>query len=218
MLPAQFAFSQTSTHDGLYMGVEGSYSKVKNNSVNVTVPEFDGFYWEGDVLSETTRDPKYSQDGAAAGLFFGYRLSEGIYTLATEATYTNNFISNKVDPLDTFELSSEFGIAILPGVWVNDDVVLYGHLGASQLKVKSQLGSELFDTSDTGFIFGAGAQVYVNENLSICASYTRSTHDHKSVEFIDVFDIGGTLIDVAFFEYDSTLKRDKFAASLVYNF
>lgn len=229
ILPAQFAFSQSSPygfslsnpHDGLYMGVEGSYAKTKNNSLEVIEPEYDGVVLTEDIRQTSFRDPKFADEGAGAGLFFGYRISEGKFTIATEATYGHSFISNNNNLSDSFELSSEFGITILPGVWLNDNVVLQVHLGASQLRIKSRAGTEVFDTTDTGFSFGAGIQIYANEQLSFRASFTRSTHNHKTGEWIDVYEItdgGLELTDTAFFEYDSTLRRNKFAASIVYNF
>lgn len=221
LLPAQAAFSQTSQFDGPYMGVEGSYAQTKNNAIEIIEPEIDGVYLENDVPSTSFRNPKYDADGVIAGLFFGYRLSEGQFTLAAEASYSNNFVENDANVLDSFELTSEFGFAIQPGVWLNENVVLYGHLGATQLRAKSRAGNETFDSSDTGLVFGAGIQMYINEQLSIRGSYTRSTHNHKTGEWIDIYTIAdGDLVfsDVAYFEYDSTLRRNKFSASLVYNF
>ena len=65
------ASAQTSEHDGLYMGVEGSYAKTKQTDLTVIEPEFDGVVLEDDILSSTTRNPLYTAEGGAAGVFVG---------------------------------------------------------------------------------------------------------------------------------------------------
>jgi len=82
------ANAQTSIHDGAYMGIEGSYGKTSQSDLTIITPEFDGVVFEGDILSTTTRNPLYTAEGGGAGVFLGYRISEGQFTLAAEANYT----------------------------------------------------------------------------------------------------------------------------------
>ena len=101
------ANAQTSRYDGLYMGIEGSYAKTKQTDLTVIAPEFEGVVLESDILSAITRNPLYTAEGGAAGVFVGYRISQGQFTLATEASYSYSFISNEPNASTKFEQTND---------------------------------------------------------------------------------------------------------------
>ena len=215
------ANAQTSEHDGFYMGIEGSYAKTKQSDLTIIEPELQGVVLEEDLLSTTTRNPLYTAEGGAVGVFIGYRLSQGQFTLATEASYSYSFISNEPNPTSKFEQTNKFGVSLLPGIWVNPDVVVFGQVGFSQLKLNSFSGLEQFNNSDSGLIFGGGIQVYLSSQISFRASYTSSTHNHQTNDNINVYQfVSGNLeqIGAANYRYDHAIKRDKLSISMVYNF
>ena len=215
------ANAQTSRYDGLYMGIEGSYAKTKQTDLTVIAPEFEGVVLESDILSATTRNPLYTAEGGAAGVFVGYRISQGQFTLATEASYSYSFISNEPNASTKFEQTNEFGVSLLPGIWVSQDVVVFGQVGFSQLKLNSFSGLEQFNNSDSGLVFGGGIQVYLSSQISFRASYTRSTHNHQTNDNVDVYQlVSGNLeqTGVANYKYDHAIKRDKLSISMIYNF
>lgn len=87
--------AQTSKHDGFYMGIEGSYAKTKQTDLSIVAPEFEGVVLENDILASATRNPLYTAEGGGAGVFVGYRVSQGPFTLASEVNYAYSFISNE---------------------------------------------------------------------------------------------------------------------------
>ena len=182
--------------------------------------QYDGI-GSGWILSATTRNPLYTDEGAGAGVFVGYRLSQGPFTVAAEAHYSYSFISNQPNATSRFEQTNEFGGSLYPGFWVDPDVVIFGQIGFSQLTSNSFRGAEQFNNSDTGLLFGGGLQIYLSEQISARASYTRSTHNHQTNDNINVFElVGGNLVQtgVANFRYDHAIRRDKFALSIIFNF
>lgn len=213
--------AQTSKHDGFYMGIEGSYAKTKQTDLSIVAPEFEGVVLENDILASATRNPLYTAEGGGAGVFVGYRVSQGPFTLASEVNYAYSFISNEPTASTKFEQTNEFGGSLFPGVWVSPDVVIFGQIGFSQLKTNSYSGLVQFNNSDTGLIFGGGFQAYLSDQISIRASYSRSTHSHQTNENIDVYEfVSGSLeqVGVANYKYDHGIKRDKFSVFMVYNF
>lgn len=221
ILSTQTGYAQGSNHDGFYMGVEGSYNKTQHNNTTVIEPTYDGVVFEEDILSEASRNPVYTAEGAGAGLLLGYRKSSGRFTVAVEGSYSYSFISNELAGNNTFEQTNEFGAAVQPGVWLNEDIVVFGHAGFSQLQTNNTAGTEAFNNSDSGLVFGGGIQLYASDQLSIRGSYTRSTHNHKTNDNVSEYMLEEgvpVLIGSVLFEYENTIKRDKFALSLIYSF
>lgn len=228
LFSSQASLAQSSIYDGLYMGVEGTHSKTKHNNTVRLDPIFEG---EVDVAipSETYRNPIYTNKGYGAGFFIGYRASHNRITLAAEGTYNYNFISRNISPTNYFEITNEFGASIMPGIWMTDQFLIFGQVGFSQLQFNNADGANSFNNSDSGLTFGGGFQIYASEKLSLRASYTRSTHDHNTsvtvtpyIETLQTF--GNVIIPIredqpnVTYQYFNTIKRDKFAVSIVYNF
>lgn len=221
LLSVQTSHAQGSNHDGFYMGVEGSYAKTEHNDTTVVAPTFEGVVFEADILSETSRNPVYTAEGAGAGFIIGYRMSSGRFTVATEASYSHGFISNELAANNTFEQTNEFGGSIQPGFWIDQNIVVFGQVGFSQLQTNNVSGTEVFNNSDTGLIFGGGIQLYATDQLSLRGSYTRSTQDHSVTDNVPLYQLENgipVLIGSVVYEYENTVKRDKFAVSLIYNF
>ncbi len=218
---AQSVYAQGSAYDGFYMGLEGSFAQTKHTATEVIEPTYNGIVFAGDILPESFRNPTFTDDGFGAGIFAGFRLSQGVFTVATEATYGYSFIENEPNALSSFKMTNEFGASVLPGFWIDENIVVFGRIGFSQLTSGSTAAAEIFNNSDSGLIFGGGFEVYVSDNLSFRANYMRSTHDHASSSWVNVYTlVNGVAVHTssALFEYNYKIKRDKYAGSLVYRF
>ncbi|MCC3860262.1 porin family protein [Pseudemcibacter aquimaris] len=207
LLPVQAAFSQGSPHDGLYIGADATYDLTR----------FDSYRVES-LTDMTPTDNKliYDDEGLAAGLFIGYRLSERQFTLAVEGRYGYSFINNELSVAETYENTNEFGISVLPGIWVNDNMILFTRFGASQQTVTRTFEGVLNQNSDTGFHFGAGVEIILPNNLAIRGEYNRATFQHEmSQVFVD------NTVDPAVttqVDFQNKFRRDRFQVSMIARF
>ena len=193
------AFAQQSVHDGIYMGVDGSYDK--HEAVSVTVEQGSAGFVAPDASV-------YTDDGISAGVFIGYRQSYDRITVAAEVRYAYSFVSNEPAATNTFDPSSEFGGSVLPGFWLTNDFLIFGRLGFSQLNTNRNYLGSLFNNTDTGLIYGGGAEIYLNDQFSFRADYTRTVHNHR----MSAADGAGTAT------FTNNIKRQRFRGSLVYKF
>lgn len=212
LLTAQPAIAQGNSHDGLYIGAGGSYDDTSYTSTEIE---------PSPAIPYVTFPPinAYETSGIGSSIFVGYRQSSGWFTVAAEAQYGYNFASNNISATDTFETTNEFGATIMPGIWVNNDLVVFAKLGYSQLNMNRNFNGSLFNGTDAGLHLGGGVQVYVNDVVSLRADYTRSTYNHRMSSTI-VSDLGGTLLSPQTFTvlYSNNIKRDRIQGSLIVNF
>tara|TARA_R110002096_G_scaffold309403_4_gene504000 strand:+ start:26600 stop:27238 length:639 start_codon:yes stop_codon:yes gene_type:complete len=154
--PLQFAMSQGQPSDGFYVGIDGSFDQLKDN-INATP------------------DNIYNADGPAVGLFAGYRQSQGRFTVAAEARYGYSFASEEttVAPIDGFALTHEFGAAVLPGFWVNDQLIVYGRIGFTNATLVDTISDIKFTNTDSAVEYGGGVEIFASETVSVRVEYTR---------------------------------------------
>jgi outer membrane immunogenic protein len=187
--------------DGFYIGAEAGYDSYRiraTNSYSATSPS-------GDTLSGS-RNPALSATGWVGGLFLGYgRYLTDMFYLGGEllGTYSgaessyNIFASNTdtTGEVDTFsgntkfEVNGMWGLALLPGIRLNDTSLGYVRLGYSWVSVKGKfngtrnetpaggaLVSQTFSTSksntSSGFNFGLGIETLLWDNWSVRTEYT----------------------------------------------
>jgi len=189
------------------MGVDGSYDIERYNNYTVE--------------SLTDRTPTdgstiYNDEGPAAGIFIGYRLSEDRFTIAAEARYGYSFIKNNSHATQSYEQTNEFGASVLPGYWISNQFLVYTRIGFSQLTTKNVFENIANDNSDTGLHFGAGVQIFASDTISIRGEYNRSTFNHKMVQVFE-----DTTTDPSTFEeinFTNNFRRDRFQISLISRF
>ncbi|MBT5072562.1 MAG: porin family protein [Kordiimonadaceae bacterium] len=207
LLFTQSAFAQGHPQDGFYVGIDGGYDITK--------------FKDYTVESLTDREPTdnktmYNDEGIGTGIFVGFRLSDGQFTLAVEGRYGYSFIQNEELAWDTYKQTNEFGGSILPGFWINDQIVLFGRVGFSQQTTIREFDGIDNDHSDTGLHFGAGIQFYVSDSISLRGEYNRATFNH---EMAQVFE--DTSTDPSTFEqvdFTNNFRRDRFQVSIVSRF
>lgn len=199
MFSTQFAFAQQSVHDGIYMGVDGSYDK--HEAVSITVEQS-----VPNLVAPSTA--VYTDDGIAAGIFAGYRQSYDRFTVAAEARYAYSFVKNEPTTGNSYNPTNEFGVSVLPGFWLTNDFLVFGRLGFSQLNTNRLYQGSFFNNTDSGLIYGGGAEIYLNDQISFRADYTRSVHSNR----MSVVVAGNTGI------ITNNIKRQRFRGSLIYKF
>ncbi len=201
------AFAQSSQHDGFYFGVDGTYDITK----------FDNFVITSNTDELPTDDKTiYNDEGPGAGIFIGFRMSQGNVTVGVEGRYGYSFIENEVSSTEIYKTTNEFGGSILPGFWVDENVIIFARVGFSQLTTERTFGGILNRNSDTGLHFGAGIEAYISDTLSLRGEYNRATYNHAMMqEFVDNTTNPATITVVTF---DNNFRRDRFQVSIVSKF
>lgn len=146
--------------DGLYFGVDGSYDMLKDNF---------------DIRDSTTPTNLGEYNGTAAGGFFGYRQSKGDFTVAVEARYGYGFANfTNVAVGSTLKHTHEFELAALPGYWVNDTLLVYARLAATNNTTRVNVTNNTTTETTTNFNYGGGLEIRLSDGFSVRAEYTRS--------------------------------------------
>lgn len=205
LLFAQGAYAQSHPQDGFYVGIDGSYDIIRIKDYTVE--------------SLTDREPTdnkfiYNDEGPASGIFVGLRISDGQFTLAAEGRYGYSFIQDENIAFDTYKQTNEFGGSLLPGYWINDQVVLFGRIGFSQQTTIRLFDGILNDHSDTGLHFGAGIQLYVSDFISVRGEYSRASFNHQMSQVFPATETEPTEV----IDFTNNFRRNRFMVSLVSNF
>jgi len=154
------AHAQNHPADGLYFGLDGSYDMLKDNY---------------EIRDNTTPVNLGEYDGSAAGGFLGYRQSKGNFTFAVEARYGYGFASyTNVTNGSTLKHTHEFEIAALPGYWINDMLLMYVRLAATNNSTRVNAANNTLTNTTTNFNYGGGLEIRLNNGFSVRAEYTRS--------------------------------------------
>lgn len=132
----------------------------------------------------TTVGATCSADDTDTGfkLFAGYRFSE---FMALEAGYVDlgESVADAIVPVTaTAALTAEGGyISILPQIPIGTVGSIFGRVGLSAVKAEltASGGGELFSDNSgaAGFVFGAGGEVHLSEQISIRAEWERHSFD-----------------------------------------
>lgn len=172
-------------HDGFYLGVAGGYDSYRvRRSTNLT---FGGL--------TITGNPAVSTTGFVGGLFAGYgQAFENLYYLGGEIFVNDsdaNVSSSRSNTTATSVYSTSvnvrtsYGLALLPGVMVNDSSLLYLRLGYNWANIK---GNETFTVGATstsasksstrgGYNVGLGIETAVYQNFSVRGEYSYSSYN-----------------------------------------
>lgn len=159
-------------NEGLYLGVNASYENY-----NSTVTE-DGL--------NTNLDIPIDLKGFSPEIFVGFRQSSGWFTMAVEGRYGYAFADDSVDlsliGIDKYEFSGghSFGIALLPGVQVTQDIIAYTRFGYASSQYEEKITVGLLETSakdyQSGFEYGLGVQFNFSKNMAFRAEFTRTDY------------------------------------------
>lgn len=205
LLLAQGASAQGHPQDGFYVGIDGSYDITR--------------FKDYTVESLTDREPTdnkliYNDEGPATGIFVGVRMSDGQFTLAAEGRYGYSFIQDDTLAFDSYKQTNEFGGSLLPGYWINDQVVLFGRIGFSQQSTIRLFDGIDNDHSDTGLHFGAGIQLYISDFISVRGEYNRATFNHQMSQVFPAIDPD----PAEQIDFTNNFRRDRFQVSIISNF
>jgi len=186
MIPFQFALSQSHPADGPYIGIDGSYDLLKDNI-------------------SATGDNVYSTNEPAVGIFAGFRQTQGQFTVAAEIRYGYSFARKEqtVAPFDAFAMTHEFGAAVLPGYWLNDQLLVYGRLGYNHATLIDTINAVDFSNGDSSVEFGGGIEIFATPSVSLRLEYTRTAFE------------GMTILTFNNVNYnDWKIRRDRFRAAI----
>ncbi len=175
--------------DGFYLGIQGGYDAYRvRESINAMDPDDD---------SSLTANPVISSTGWVGGLFIGYgRYLTDMFYLAGElygnvsgAEQSWNITANNSDgTVDTYnnkvETNGSWGLAILPGIKLNDGALGYVRLGYNWVNLKgTESAAETLGGATTGSVstsksqtsngwnFGLGIEALVWDNWSVRTEY-----------------------------------------------
>ncbi|MBT5185457.1 MAG: outer membrane beta-barrel protein [Kordiimonadaceae bacterium] len=204
---AQVVSAQGHPADGFYMGVDGSYD----------ITRFSHYTVESLTDREPTDDKTiYNDEGPGAGVFIGFRQSQGRFSFAAEGRYGYSFIKNTISATSELKQTNEFSGSLLPGYWVSNSFLVFGRLGFTQQMTRNLFDGITNDHSDTGIVFGGGIQLFATDRISLRGEYNRSTFNHQMTQvFEDTTTTPSTFEQV---DFTNNFRRDRFQVSLISKF
>lgn len=184
--------------DGFYIGAGIGYDSYRINHTN-SLALSNGFVQNHSWNTSAT--------GWMGGLFAGYGLyfdwfymgaEINVSTSAADGSY--HYFNNSVPGGLLFSADAEartsYGIALLPGVKINDSTLFYVRLGWLRTDFKGSVS--LIDSATTsfsysnnnwrnGFQYGVGMESYVAENVSLRGEFTHTAYGNttRSIAFTD---------------------------------
>lgn len=226
-------------HDGFYVGAGVGYDSYRfHNTTDFS--EFDTSV-SPQVLTESNSSSwNESATGWMGGLFVGYGHYFDYFYLGAEINASTSganstFTATGSDTSGTWSDSAtikvkartSYGIAVLPGIKVNDSTLLYARLGYLRTNFKGSADFGELDGADVdtisgstsnwinGFNYGVGIETYIAEDVSVRGEYTYTSYNSKSAN--------ATLVDApdsVTFATNSKFKpsNNEFMLSLLYHF
>lgn len=164
---------------------------------------------------------RIEETDAAVGLAFGYaqNIGSGPLFWGAEAFYNAESLeSRNINGvlITDVELEASYGARLLLGANVTDAVQLYTHAGATQVDFDVTNSYTFADPvtndsfSETGFSYGVGAAVALNDTLSVFTEYTQVA----GVAFDGIPEIAGGTDRVN----DNTLDLSSLSVGIKYAF
>ena len=229
-------------HDGFYIGVGVGYDAYKVHTSGDLVVNDIGVPAAPVLLATSESSFNNSATGWMAGIFAGYGryfdwfyLGAEINASTTNADSTSSYSSTDFTDADSssgtveLEARTSYGIALLPGIKLNDSSLLYVRLGYLRTDFKASANfnevdgagvtTANFSGSDNewrnGFNYGVGIETAVAENVSIRGEYTHTNYNTESVNGTFT-DSTGTIQGSFDNKYD--VSNNEFMLSLLYHF
>ena len=175
--------------DGFYVGAQVGYDSYRVRQ-SINSPE----------SSSLTANPVINLSSWVGGLFLGYgQYLTDIFYLGGEIFGTVNDASQRMnitDSLGTYsskiEANSSYGLALLPGVRLNDTSLGYIRLGYNWANLKGKesvtpAGGSTASTSKSntsgGFNFGLGIETLIVSNWSVRTEFSHTWYDNFTSSF-----------------------------------
>lgn len=165
--------------DGLYLGAQAGYDSYRVYQ-NTAFPGASGH-----ATSNAT--------GWVGGLFAGYgQTFQHLYYVAGEVfgNYSGAQVGNLTNIAGpnhysaNFTARGSFGLAVLPGLKLNDTLLAYVRLGYSWAQLKSRentaFSSDSRSSTSNGFAYGLGMESYVYCNWSARAEFIHTNYNSYS--------------------------------------
>lgn len=210
--------------DGLYVGLQAGYDSYR---VVDQIGQYDNFWFDNQLPSPLfgmRNDPRLNSTGAVGGGFIGFgKYFENFYNtyLALEVfgnwsgAYTDweNYIAYQgTAPIgydiykSSFQVNSNYGVSVLPGIKLNNATLFYIRLGYNWANVKAteDIGTNLAVTpvpasfigswtstsnSETvgGFNYGLGIESTFYDNWSLRAEYAHTDFNSFTTHYNNEF-------------------------------
>lgn len=228
-------------HDGFYLGVGVGYDSYRvHSSVDSTLNSLP--LSSTSLLGSSAASHNLSATGWMGGIFAGYGRYFDWFYLAAEinastsnADSTSSFTSTDFTDGDTdsgyvkVEARTSYGIALLPGIRLNDSSLLYVRLGYLRTNFKANASftdvdgagvtnASLAGSSNewrNGFNYGVGIETAIAEDVSVRGEYTHTTFNSKTVN-ASFTSPAGTY--VANMSDKFNVSNNEFMLSLLYHF
>lgn len=175
--------------DGFYVGAQAGYDSYR-------VRENIGFFGGG--VPQYVTSPAVNATGFVGGLFLGYGkyLTDmyylggeifGNYSGADDNGY-NVYSSNALAYNSEVKAHGSWGLAVLPGVKINDTTLGYIRLGWNWVRMESNENSLTFSPAQpanptntvNGFAYGLGMETLLTGDWSLRAEYTHTGYSSFS--------------------------------------
>lgn len=157
---AQQEFEERWSWTGFNVGVDVGYSLQSDETDPARVP----FCFNPECAAEG--------EGLIGGLFAGYNHQFGSFVAGVEGgyTYIDNLFEDAalVTVRDAWTVQAKLGYAI-------DRALVYGHLGGSYASTTSPTPG--LSRSAWGWVFGAGVDVAITDNIFTGIKYSHHTYD-----------------------------------------
>lgn len=185
-------------HDGWYVGIQGGY-----DSYRVRQGFSDSFVLPNGTTGTTTFNPSIAPTGWVGGLFLGYGQyltdlfylggevlgnysgAQTSYNIATSIT-TPAGVTSTASASNTFRVRGSWGVALLPGIRLNDTSLGYIRLGWNWAYMRSSsnviangmtVASGSNNRTVNGFDFGLGIETLVFQNWSVRTEYNHAYYN-----------------------------------------
>ena len=115
--------------------------------------------------------------GYGFGIDIGYRLGNG-FNLEYDFSYAKNTVTEKREGVEPEDFDADYYTSALDIVYVYEVTETVGIFGKVGYEYEWEEIDELsIDSTDHGFVFGAGMEVAINESYRLVMEYEHSTID-----------------------------------------
>lgn len=222
--------------DGFYVGAGVGYDidRIHSNS-NITLTSND----TDEIVDTLSASAHHGAAGWMGGIFVGYGHYFDMFYLGLEvngndsaAKASSSFYHEDTDDFDfanvTVKARGSYGVALLPGLKLNDSTLLYVRLGYLRANFKSSGDAGIaglgynFSSSKwrNGFQYGVGLETYVAESVSLRGEFDHTNYDSRS--FNRSFVVEGATKQVETFTLSTSgsvkPSANEFMLSLLYHF
>lgn len=174
MIPQAQAGLDANPFEGLYLGFNANYSKVKANAT-FEILEVDTSTFGG--ISSTNESAGYG--GVLYG-GIGTNILGPMYIGIEGGMGLNGGTADISDGVATFGLKAGFSFDINArlGMTVSDNILIYGLGGYTSIKYKSR-GFDIEQTQSLGgYRYGAGFEFIIMEDIAVRLEYVRTEHSN----------------------------------------